>query len=257
MRYLPIIILVLCSSPVFSQQDSIASGVYSFNKAATTKTKDGERRSILRGSSLDLANLSIHTSTLAPGATNHPLVAYDDREELIVIKEGSVTVMLNDSSKVLDAGSVILIEPGDKQSFKNEGSTVATYFVLTFRSRLPVDMARGRKAGGSISKRWSDLQVIKTDKGESRPMFIKPSGMFAKFDIHATALNPGFASHPPHTHRNEEIILMIKGNAESLINGKPFPVEAGDIVFVNANAPHNITNTGKVQCGYFAIQWTD
>lgn len=257
MKFLPFFLLILWASKAFSQQDSIVSGVYSFNKAPVTKTKDGERRDILRGSSLDLASLGIHTSTLAPGSTNHPPVAYTDREELLVVKEGVLTAILNDSTKTLDAGGVALIEPGDKQSFKNEGSSAVTYYVLTFRSRLAPDMSRGRNAGGSIAKKWSELQVTKTDKGESRPMFIKPSGMFQKFDIHATALNPGFASHPPHVHRNEEIILMIKGNGESLINGKPFKVEAGDVVFVNANVPHNFTNTGNVQCGYFAIQWTD
>lgn len=250
-------LLLFTVTAAYSQQDSIPSGVYSYSKAKPEKTATGERRSIVQGTSLDLASLNVHTSTLAPGATNHPPVAYNDREELLVIKEGTLTVMLDDSIKKLEPGSVVLMEAGVLQSFKNETASGVTYFVLTFKSRPGIDLERGKKGGGSITRHWNELQVHTTDKGESRPMFVKPSAMFAKFDIHATALNPGFASHPPHTHRNEEIILMLKGKAESSIDGKKYPVEAGDIVFTAANAAHNITNTGSEQCGYFAIQWSN
>lgn len=247
----------LVTSTAIAQNDSIPSGSYSFSKAVPAKTAMGERRSIVTGTSIDLAKLSVHTSTLGAGLTNHPPQAYTDREELLVVKEGTLTVMINDSTKKLEPGSVALLEPGDKQSFKNETSSPVTYFILSFVSRKPVDIERGRTNGGSIVKNWNQLQVTKTDKGESRPMFVKPSGMFAKFDIHATTLNPSFASHPPHVHRNEEIILMIKGNAESFIDGKKFQVKDGDLVFVAANASHNITNIGTVPCSYFAIQWSN
>ena len=255
-------VALFCSSFLFvstleAQSDSIPSGKYGYSNASVTKTATGDRRNIVGGTSLDLAKLTVHTSTLAPGTTNHPPRAYTDREELLVIKEGTLTVIINDSTKKLEPGSVALLEPGDKQSFKNETSAPATYFILSFVSRKPVNMERGRSNGGSITKKWSELQASKTDKGETRPMFVKPSGMFAKFDIHATTLNPGFASHQPHTHRNEEIILMIKGGAESYIDGKKFQVSDGDLVFVAANAAHNISNTGSVPCSYFAIQWSN
>lgn len=252
----------LCCSILFAaelkaQSDSIPSGVYSFSRATPTRNATGERRNIASGTSLDLAKLTVHTSTLGPNLTNHPPQAYSDREELLVIKEGTLTVTINDSTKQLEPGSVALLEPGDSQSFKNETARPVTYFILSFVSRKPVNIERGRSNGGSIIKKWSELQAAKTDKGETRPMFVKPSGMFAKFDIHATTLNPGIASHLPHVHRNEEIILMIKGNAESYIDGKKFPVTDGDVVFVASNAAHNISNTGAVPCSYFAIQWSN
>lgn len=255
MKILLPLFLLLSFNFAYSQNDSIPCGVYSFNKAKPEKTATGEKRFILQGTSLDLASLNVHASTLLPGTTNHPPVAYNDREELLVVKDGILTVMLNDSVKKLESGSVVLMEAGLMQSFKNETSSAVTYFILTFKSRPGIDAERGKKGGGSVTRNWSALQVIKTDKGESRPMFVKPSAMFAKFDMHATALNPGFASHAPHTHRNEEIILMLKGKAESYIDGKKYQLEAGDIVFTAANAAHNITNTGTEQCGYFAIQW--
>ena len=104
-------------------------------------------------------------------------------------------------------------------------------------------------------KDWNELQVKKTDKGESRPIFDRPSSMFPRFDVHATALNPGMSSHAPHTHRAEEVILMIKGNGEMLIGQTSHKAKAGDAILLRANIPHAFTNTGSVQCGYFAIQW--
>jgi (S)-ureidoglycine aminohydrolase len=79
--------------------------------------------------------------------------------------------------------------------------------------------------------------------------------MFRRFDVHATTLMPGIASHPPHTHRTEEIILMTQGSGEILIDQKAHKAAAGDVVFLEANVPHAFTNTGKGPCGYFAIQW--
>jgi hypothetical protein len=41
-------------------------------------------------------------------------------------------------------------------------------------------------------KDWKDLTVTKTDKGESRQIFDRPSSMFERFDMHATNLDAGY-----------------------------------------------------------------
>jgi (S)-ureidoglycine aminohydrolase len=102
---------------------------------------------------------------------------------------------------------------------------------------------------------WNELIVKKTEKGESRPIFDTATPMFARFDMHATALNPGISSHAPHTHRAEEIILMIKGNGEMQIGETFHKAKTGDVILLNSNVLHAFTNTGSEQCGYFAIQW--
>jgi (S)-ureidoglycine aminohydrolase len=240
-----------------AQTDSLPSGVYSWSNAKVQNTPGGERRDVVKGSTLDLTSLQVHTSVLASGAANHAPVIYNDREEIVIVKDGNLQVVLNDSVKVLGPASLVLIEAGDEQSFQNTSSAPATYYVLTFRSKNGVDLQRGKSAGGSLLIDWNDLKVTKTDKGESRPIFVRPSSMFTKFDVHATALNPGFASHLPHTHRAEEMIVMIKGSGEMQIAEKSHKAAAGDIIFLEANVPHAFTNTGPVQCGYFAIRWNN
>lgn len=237
------------------QTDTVPSTVYKWNNAKIQKSAGRESRQILKGSTRDLANLGIHASTLEPGVTNHPPAAYSDREELLIVKQGQLKATINGTSKVLGPGGLALIVAGDEQSFQNVSDKPATYYIIAFQTKVPVNIQRGRDSGGSLMKDWGELEVKQTDKGESRPIFDRPSSLFERFDIHATALNPGFASHLPHTHRAEEIILMIKGTGESQIGNKFYEATAGDIVFYSSQIPHAIKNKGTEQCGYFAIQW--
>lgn len=245
----------LLTISLFAQKDSLPSAVYSWNNAKVQKAGNIERRQVLNGGTLDLANLEIHTSTLLPGQMNHPLKASRGAEELIIIKEGSVLATVEDSTKILGPGGLILLIAGDKQSIKNTFDKPVTFYVLAFKARDGVNIARGKSAGGSFMKDWKELVTLQTDKGESRPIFDRPSSMFKRFDVHATALNPGIASHAPHTHRAEEIILMIKGSGVMQLGETLHPVTAGDVTLVNSMLPHAMKNTGNVQNGYFAIQW--
>ena len=73
--------------------------------------------------------------------------------------------------------------------------------------------------------------------------------------MHTTALNPGLESHAQHTHREEEIILIIRGNVTMHIGDKFIPAAPGDVVFLPSMVPHALKNTGTEQCEYFAFQW--
>jgi (S)-ureidoglycine aminohydrolase len=249
-----LLLTLTCAVHSIAQTDTLPSAVYKWSDLKPEKTSTGERRPLLKGSTLDLATLQIHTSTLGAGKTNHQPRALNDREELVIVKEGNLKVTIKDSSKILGAGGLALIVAGDEQSFSNPFNEPVTYYVIAFTAKDPVNIQRGKQAGSFI-KDWKELEVRKTDKGESRPIFDRPSSMFPRFEVHATALNPGMSSHAPHTHRAEEIILMMKGNVEEAIGQAIHKAKAGDVILLNSNIPHAITNTGKVKCSYFAIQW--
>jgi (S)-ureidoglycine aminohydrolase len=255
MKNLLAALLVCITIGSTAQTDSLRSGVYNWSNQPAKKAGGRESRQIVQGQTTDLAGLKIHTSTLEPGGTNHPLQAYKDREELIIVKDGHLKVTINDSSKILGPGSIVLIIAGDRQSFQNVSGQPATYCVLAFRSRSPVDIKRGREGGGSLMKDWKDMVVKKTDKGESRQIFDRPSSLFARFEVHVTALNPGFESHPPHTHRAEEIMLLMKGNVTTHIGEENQMAAPGDVILLTPNVPHNLKNTGNEQCWYYAIKW--
>jgi (S)-ureidoglycine aminohydrolase len=48
---------------------------------------------------------------------------------------------------------------------------------------------------------------------------------------------------------------MIKGDVQMQIGEKFYNSAAGDVIFLEANVPHALKNTGSEQCSYYAIQW--
>ena len=249
---LAISLLIFASSK--SQTDTLTSGVYN---TLGLKDKNGQaiQEKKLRGSTTDLAVLSYHTSTLAPGKANHAARALNDREELIVVKEGQLKININDSSKTLGPGSIALIVAGDMQSFENASDKPVTYLVVGLKSKNPADINRGKTSGGSLLRDWNELTVRKTNKGETRPVFDRPSSMFPRFEIHATTLNAGEESHLPHKHRQEEIMLLTKGRVTMNIADTMYSAVEGDVIFVRPEISHNLKNTGNEQCWYYAIKW--
>jgi (S)-ureidoglycine aminohydrolase len=79
--------------------------------------------------------------------------------------------------------------------------------------------------------------------------------MMKRLEIHVTTLNAGLKSHEPHTHRAEEIVLMIEGNTEMQIGESFCKGKEGSIFFLGSNISHAIRNEGTKPCTYFAIQF--
>ncbi len=235
--------------------DSVKSGVYAWNKLQPKKEKSSISRQILKGETLDLAYFEIHASTLEPGMAPHPAHIHGDTEELIVVKEGTVRLTINGVSKLLGPSSVAVVMPGDEHGIENAGSSKATYYIMKLKSRYPTNNERAKKAGGSFVVNWDTVAVHKTDKGEHRDIFDTPTSQFARFDVHATTLNAGQVSHAPHTHRAEEMILLIKGNVQMQIGNNFYKASAGDIIFLASGILHALNNTGNSACEYYALQW--
>lgn len=247
--------LFLATAHLNAQNQELVSGVYHVDSNETQNGSDSKTKTKIKGSTTDLEMLSMHSSELAPGKTNHPPHILTDREELIVVKEGTLTIIINEISKILPAGSIALIEAGDSQSFFNASDKVTSYYVLGFKATTPVNINRGKENGGSLMKDWNELVVKKTAKGESRPVFDKPTSMFERYEVHSTALNSNEDSHPSHTHRAEEIMLLLKGNITMHIENENYKAGPGSIILVRPNVAHNLTNTGNEPCQYYAIKW--
>jgi XRE family transcriptional regulator, regulator of sulfur utilization len=103
---------------------------------------------------------------------------------------------------------------------------------------------------------WDDMKPVKTATGEVRQVCKTPTATVDQLEIHITTLNPGEASHPPHRHVNEELIILRTGDCETLSNGKWVKVGAGSIVFNASNSLHSIRNVGAVPAVYDVINWS-
>lgn len=242
---LPLILAAAAVLPASAQTDTVSSGIYSITAGK------------LKGSTTDLAGLKAHASTLAPGKVNHPPRALPEDEELIFVKEGQLAATIGDTSRTLGPGSVVFILAKDVQSFANHSDKPVTYYVITLRGKKPLNIEQGRAGGGSMLIDWNQLVVKKTDKGESRAIFNRPTAFFHTLEIHATTLNGGQSSHPPHQHREEEVMVLMQGRLIAHIGDKDYPVETGEMVFVRPNVLHGVKNAGETPCWYYAFKWVE
>ena len=233
----------------------VESKVYSFSQSKIEKTDSGEKRQLIDGETTHLENFEIHTTTLEPGKAPHGSQVHADSEEIVFVKNGQLEFTINNDKKVMGPGSVALIMPDDEHGIVNTGNLQATYYIIKYKSKMPMDLERGKIAGGSMLLDWKNIQFQPHDRGGVRKFFDRKSAMSERIEMHATTLNPGIKSHEPHTHAPAEIVIMMDGNTEMEIDGKIYPGEVGDIYFLGSNIPHAIRNTGSNPCIYLAFQW--
>lgn len=246
-------LLFICCSGLFAQTAPLVSKVYTWDGSPSGSKKIGTIKEIFNGSGAVLASHEMRGVSLKKGKSK--TYKANKTESFFIVKNGPVKVTLNNRESILDRGSVVFVLPGDKVLIENNGDKDAAYYLMTYQSIQPADAERGKKAGPSFVINWNDMVAKPTDKGSTRQLFDRQTTMLNRFDIHVTQLNQGFNSHPPHTHQNEEIILMLGGNAEMQIGTEKQKANDGDVVLLNSMVLHNLTNIGTTPCLYFAIQW--
>ena len=102
---------------------------------------------------------------------------------------------------------------------------------------------------------WNSLSVTKTDVGEVRQVVQRPTATLDELEMHVTTLNPGVASHPPHKHPNEELVIIREGTVETLSGGVWKRVGPGSIIFNASNSLHALRNVGDTPAIYHVINW--
>jgi len=234
--------------------EPISSRVYDWKQPAKT-SKEIRSAILFEGSAFDMEWLQMNANALTPSKKQTQVVMPKNEEHLYIVKKGILEVLTGDSSYSLSPGSVVVIMPGKTLSLQNTQNTACEYYVMKYRSKLPVDTERGNKAGASIIKSWNQIAFKPHDKGGIRNYFERPTAMMKRLEIHVTTLNAGLKSHELHTHRAEEIVLMIEGNTEMQIGENFYKGKEGSIFFLGSNISHAIWNEGTKPCTYFAIQF--
>ncbi|GAB3902523.1 hypothetical protein GCM10028803_29350 [Larkinella knui] len=252
MKLVVLILLICVVSPVIAQ--TIPSKVYSWDQAPVVKKDGVEDRTLLEGTTRDFNNFSVHGITLPPNHTPLPAQTLED-EALIIIKTGELTVSLGSRLKTLGPGSVVLIMPGDAHRLENKGAAPVTFHLMRYTSKEVPDLDLDRMKGQSFWIDWKDVPYQPNAKGGRRTMFDRATVMCKRFEMHVTTLNEGLWSHPPHTHRAAEILMLTENTAQESIDGRMQSAKVGDIIFLESNVPHGILNTGQGSCTYFAFQF--
>ena len=239
---------------LMAQNDTVPAHLYRLSQLPVLQDSSRLRVQLMNGSTALLDKLEAHLTILLPGQAAHPPHTHTSTEELLIVKEGQLTVTINGKQKTLLPGGLALALPGDLHAAVNKGNTTTSYYVIKYTAAR-VNAARGKDSGGAVVMNWTEPAVTATDRGERRQFFNRPTALLEKFDMHATTLNKGEVSHLPHTHRQEEIIIVREGNITMQIGDKFYPAVPGDLVFLSSGVPHALQNTGNTATTYFAFQW--
>ena len=243
--------------PVFAlaQKGSLLSGTYSWKQPAPPAKNQISSAVLFEGLVHDFEWVQMSANSVAPVMKKNNYHVPANQEYLFFIKSGSLMISFHDSDFSIGAGSVAMLMPGEKYTLKNPGTGHCDFYIFKYRSKQPVDMERGKTNGGSFVKDWNKIEFKPHDKGGVRNYFVRKTAMGNRIDIHVTTLNEGLKSHDPHTHRAEEMVLMIDGDTEMQIGDKFYKGTVGTIFYMGSNVPHAIRNDGKGTATYFAFQF--
>jgi mannose-6-phosphate isomerase-like protein (cupin superfamily) len=81
-------------------------------------------------------------------------------------------------------------------------------------------------------------------------------------NCHASVLSAGCCPHPPHVHDEEELLVILDGEAELIIADRPFQdgarverVGPGTFAYYPAHQHHTIRNPGPAPLTYMMFKW--
>ncbi|MEY4941049.1 MAG: hypothetical protein RIQ93_2784 [Verrucomicrobiota bacterium] len=108
---------------------TLRSAVFDWDKLAVTPTKTGEKRVICKGPTVTLNSLEAHVTSLKAGEAAHAAHRHPD-EELVVVKEGTIEVVINGKVERVGPGGILFFASNDQHGMRNVGTTMATYYVI-------------------------------------------------------------------------------------------------------------------------------
>jgi mannose-6-phosphate isomerase-like protein (cupin superfamily) len=95
------------------------------------------------------------------------------------------------------------------------------------------------------------------------PLFKGSTEIMLQLSCHASVLQPGCCPHPPHTHGDEEILILLKGEADLIFPDPSSPdgtsrhnIQAGEFVYYPSGFYHTLEAGGVEPANYLMFRWT-
>ncbi len=109
-----------------------------------------------------------------------------------------------------------------------------------------MDTVRDGKLLKSFVVKGRGLSSIGDSPGaKAKVHFNGPTTQLAAVASGVVTLEPGARPHPPHRNPEEELMIVAAGTGEIVLDGVLTQVEAGGMMYAEANVLHGITNTGS------------
>jgi quercetin dioxygenase-like cupin family protein len=110
---------------------------------------------------------------------------------------------------------------------------------------------------GSTTLTWEQILASgNSTTGLSHRFFQNPTATLDELEMHVTVLPPGKSPHPPHTHPEEELLIIKEGTLEAMQSGKTRRLGPGAVIFQASNQLHGVRNVGDTPATYYVVRWT-
>lgn len=116
-------------------------------------------------------------------------------------------------------------------------------------------MGAGGKSIPNLTMPESQAKLTKEPFGDLRIYFDGPTDQLKSMTAGSLRLKAGMTPHPPHTHPEEEFMVITEGTGELMVDGKTTKVAPGSMMYCAANKSHGILNTGKTSLLFYFYKW--
>jgi len=123
---------------------------------------------------------------------------------------------------------------------------------MALASRLPA--AAGAKLPNTALDA-SSARVSHEPFGELAIYFEGATDQIGSMTAGSLRLKPGMSPHPPHTHPEEEFMVITEGTGEIIIEDKTTKAAPGTMMYCAGGKLHGITNTGKGSLLFYFYKW--
>jgi mannose-6-phosphate isomerase-like protein (cupin superfamily) len=114
-----------------------------------------------------------------------------------------------------------------------------------------------------VASQTVNLDQVTMDDYRDKGELVGKAGAYVSGDTPASTkfitgrfvLQPGKTPHAPHTHAEEEVMVIESGRGEIVCDGKTTKVGPGSVMYTTPNAPHGIVNTGTEPIVFYFVKW--
>jgi (S)-ureidoglycine aminohydrolase len=71
--------------------------------------------------------------------------------------------------------------------------------------------------------------------------------------MHISEVPAGGRSHPPHEHAGAEAFYMLEGHATIEVEGEKHALGPNEVIILDGNKPHGLSNAGATPMRYLVI----
>ena len=104
-------------------------------------------------------------------------------------------------------------------------------------------------------KAREDVEHIAAPFGDAHIYCRGETDQLQLLELLSVRLNAGMSPHPPHQHPEEELLLVVEGEGEFVLDGQPSPCKAGTMLYAAPGHLHGIKNTGSAPLTLHVFKW--